>query len=882
MTSYAEIHDLAQETVETVQKVSELAKHELENSGRNPASAFGQLNTFTDTSAIRTGSKVAGGLADEYRRLVEEPVLARIDVEDEDGRHRTFYFARRFSVPGIKDFTSYRAPIGTLASQDVGDVFTLPNGTEVEVVGRLLINPTKQSGLWDSIKTRAFFEDKDTRLIPSLRELIDALEIEGSESDPFAEWDAQQQFYDPEIQRDIIRGISLRDQAILDKIQDGLFRKPLVSRVLLQGPPGTGKTTTLIRRLGQKLHLPEEMTEDLNSVARARTLNSTPHPDSWVMFTPTELLELYLREAFGREGIPADRSKVLTWEAYSRPFAKDQLRLLRGASGAGFILKHRDEHLTDRLHQTSIEWFESFARWSDEQFCEELLISSLEAEEAAPEDIAKHIKVIGSNLGDRGPDGLLSTFIDIKGDASAISNWVTEKRREIRERLDRKFTGVTNRDRSIAIAFLKFLESLQEEEPEEDTDDVLEDEQQRLTSSGRQVAYRSYRSAMQALARSKFQKRSLPKNSRNARIVDWLGSNILSDEEALEIGTDLHLLTQASFLSDPVSRYFGRIVARYRTFRREEGKGWYDVDKIDPTSISQLELDLLILSYLKPAKELLSSQRVSNELEDGYWRHLRPVADEFRTQVVVDEATDFSPIQLAAMNQLSHPDIKSFFACGDFNQRLTRWGTSTEDQLLWAIPGIESQSIRVGYRQSKSLSRFSSELLASMTGETPELLPPSFGEHVGVPPCLLEGAGNIEVTARWVSDRIIEIERAIGYLPSTAVFVAAEADVGPVAQALNETLADHNITVKPCPNGEVMGRDSDVRVFAIEHIKGLEFEAAFLLALDSLARLEPDIFDKFLYVGATRAATYLGLTCDDRLPDSIAHLRTHCTEAWPN
>jgi hypothetical protein len=855
MKSDTEIGEFAQETLDTVQNVSERARQELERSRGNPASALGQLNTFTDTGAIRSGSEVIGGLADEYMRLVEEPVLARIDVEDEDGQPRTYYFARRYSVPGVKNFTSYRAPIGMLASQDVGDVFTLPNGTEVEVVDKLLLNPTKQSGLWDSTKTRAFFDDEDIRLIPSLRDFIDALEGTPDELDPFAEWDAEQKFGDPDIQRDIIRGISLRDQAILDKIQDGLFRMPLVSRVLLQGPPGTGKTTTLIRRLGQKLNLPEEMTDDIGSIARARTLNGTRHPDSWVMFTPTQLLELYLREAFGREGIPADRSKVLTWEAYSRPLAKDDLGLLRGASGGGFILKGRNEHLSDQVHQRSIEWFENFSNWSDQQFFDQLMTSSLEAEKAATDDISKNVKAIVELLTNRGADGVLPALIEIKDDAEVISNWVTGKRREIRERLDRKFTGITNRDRALAISFLKFLETLQEEDPdEEDADDVLEEEQRRITSSGRQIAFRAFRNAMQGLARSKYQKRSLAKNSRNSRIVDWLGSNILSDDEAQDIGAELHFLTQASFLADPVNRYFGRIGPRYRAFRRDAGKSWYDIDKIKPSTISQLELDLLILAYLKPAKELLSDRRVSNELEDPYWRRLRRVADELKTQVVVDEATDFSPIQLAAMNQLSHPDINSFFACGDFNQRLTRWGTSTEDQLLWSVPGIEPHSIKVGYRQSQKLSRFSGALLAAMSGTSPELLPPSFGKHVGLAPALLEGAGGVEVAAQWVSDRIIEIEKAIGYLPSTAVFVAAEADVGPVAEALNGHLADHNITVKPCPNGEVMGRDSDVRVFAIEHIKGLEFEAAFFLALDVLAREEPDIFDKFLYVGSTRAA----------------------------
>ena len=40
-----------------------------------------------------------------------------------------------------------------------------------------------------------------------------------------------------------------------------------------------------------------------------------------------------------------------------------------------------------------------------------------------------------------------------------------------------------------------------------------------------------------------------------------------------------------------------------------------------------------------------------------------------------------------------------------------------------------------------------------------------------------------------------------------------------------------------------------------------QFEAVFFSRVDSLATQEPDLFDKFLYVGATRAATYLGITC---------------------
>jgi len=48
--------------------------------------------------------------------------------------------------------------------------------------------------------------------------------------------------------------------------------------------------------------------------------------------------------------------------------------------------------------------------------------------------------------------------------------------------------------------------------------------------------------------------------------------------------------------------------------------------------------------------------------------------------------------------------------------------------------------------------------------------------------------------------------------------------------------------------------------FNIRHIKGLEFEAVFFVDMDQTISKYPALFSKYLYVGATRAATYLGMT----------------------
>jgi superfamily I DNA/RNA helicase len=70
-------------------------------------------------------------------------------------------------------------------------------------------------------------------------------------------------------------------------------------------------------------------------------------------------------------------------------------------------------------------------------------------------------------------------------------------------------------------------------------------------------------------------------------------------------------------------------------------------------------------------------------------------------------------------------------------------------------------------------------------------------------------------------------------------------------------------------------------VFDIQHIKGLEFEAVFFVGIDLLAERMPDLFQRFFYVGATRAATYLGITCQGDLPARLEATRPHFkTDSW--
>lgn len=154
-------------------------------------------------------------------------------------------------------------------------------------------------------------------------------------------------------------------------------------------------------------------------------------------------------------------------------------------------------------------------------------------------------------------------------------------------------------------------------------------------------------------------------------------------------------------------------------------------------------------------------------------------------------------------------------------------------------------------------------------------------ENEGLSPVLQTGLSDWQSLAAWLAERIREIEQFSQQLPSIAVLANQESDLQPLADALNVALADQAIRAVPCPKGQAIGPEGDVRIFEVEHIKGLEFEAIFFVDIDKLERSQPELFERYLYVGATRAASFLGLTCStDNLPQSLQPVSDLLARDW--
>lgn len=883
------IEQVAGEALTQLESIAAAANDKLRDGRTLGSDALASINTMTSSSAIQKLDQISQANRESYQVLAAEPAIARVVVMDEEGEERIYYICRTSPVSGFPNLASYRAPVGRLASLAIGAEFALPNGTVVEVLERAQLRPAALADGWDSRDTVVEAEDFGPITIESLRALL--TEVAGEEvtedilGQLLAEETVKANIIDG-VRRSVITKMGLRDQPILDQYQDEIFRLPLDKRLLILGPPGTGKTTTLIRRLGQKLDTAFLEEGEQHLVETVGTGQGIAHANSWLMFTPTELLKQYLKEAFAREGVPAPDQRIRTWQDYRRELARNAFGVLRTASGGGtFVLKDSLPSLSAEALDRPIQWFDDFDTWQRNTYVQELHEAAALLREANAPEVQSLGERLQNILARAGDGTLASTFGSLAAELPKVQALVTSLKETSDGKIKAALNLQLNRNREFLDELARFIDSLQQTQTTDDEQDDLDaDEEEDTTAprTGRAAALNAYMQAVRAEARATASKRTLSKASRNGKIIEWLGDRTLTEADRAGVGESLLVQSNARRFVNPVKRYLDGIPKRYRAFRRERQQtgNWYLNKGFEARDIHPLELDIVLLAILHAAGDLISKPNVQRDIDSPAWSSLQPILGHYRNQILVDEATDFSPIQLACMAALSHPRLRSFFACGDFNQRLTTWGARSADDLKWVFADIDIKGITVSYRQSKQLNDLARAMIRAVGGTEQNVSLPAHMDSVGVAPALLEHAAEMPVIVSWLANRIREIERFVGQLPSTAIFVNSENDVAPVAEALNAALAEHNIQVIACREGQAVGQETNVRVFDIQHIKGLEFEAVFFIGIDQLAALHPSLFDKYLYVGTTRAATYLGVTCDGALPPVIEELRPLFGQHW--
>ena len=83
------------------------------------------------------------------------------------------------------------------------------------------------------------------------------------------------------------------------------------------------------------------------------------------------------------------------------------------------------------------------------------------------------------------------------------------------------------------------------------------------------------------------------------------------------------------------------------------------------------------------------------------------------------------------------------------------------------------------------------------------------------------------------------------------------------------------IEVEGAREGNNLGNPARVRVFPVECIKGLEFEAVFHVGLDRMAEIHKELIDKYVYVGLSRARSFLGIAYERQFPQRLQCIQQH-------
>lgn len=888
-----ELKVIAEEALLTFAEIADSAKQKLISVTNCSTDSFATGNTLTGGRAYQNLNNIGQTNREGWEVLQREPAIARLLLEDEEGQQRVVYIARKssLSLPSCTQFASYASPIGRLAELPVGDEasVTLQGRQQVFcLIEKTNLRPEISDGEWDSIYSQYRNMDGEVFSIDSLRALLFTTDFDGSdELDRLLEQSAVGSGVHAGIRHQIRMAMGLRDQPILDQFQGEIFRLPLDSQLIILGPPGTGKTTTLIKRLGQKLDI-ENLDENERRLISITNKN-IPHENSWLMFTPSELLRHYLKEAFSREQVPASDARIKTWIVYRNDIARNTLGILRTANGGRFILKTDMYNLAAAVVNDPRIWYQSFSEFHDQRLKTQLKEGATIIGQSAFDSsllIIRGLLRIVDDLADR---ALIDLYRDLAEQENEIKSLLDESKQVTDRLLIKERNQIFNRDKTIFERLSKFLVGLQQDDtPDDESDDEAEfdDDDTETTvaqsSGGIASAVKAYLGALRSLARSSYRKRSLPKNSRSAKIVGWLGNALPTNDVLLEIGQRISFQNGLRRFVNASKRYVAEVPNSYRLFRKSisDVADFYCEAAPNQPHLSSIELDAVVLLMLRNCRDLLSQSFVTKELEAPRYESLRSVASLFRNQIMVDEATDFSMLQLACMESLTTLKGRSFFACGDFNQRITHTGIRNTEQIAWVSPRISAKTINLVYRQSRILNAFAGDLLKLLDGDLSALGElPSESTHEGVKPVLLEDASE-EDAAQWITERIKEVERSVGKMPTIAILVNSEADVKPMTNRLTACLEVVSLKAVACEEGKALGEDGDVRVFDIQHIKGLEFEAVFFVGVDQLAEQKPELFDRYLYVGTTRAATYLGVVCYQTLPVKIQPLQSHFNSAW--
>jgi hypothetical protein len=602
--------------------------------------------------------------------------------------------------------------------------------------------------------------------------------------EPFISHDKPVPFIPPASphRQSVERGVTLHMKAILDPVQDAIFRSPLNSRIRISGGPGTGKTTVLLKRLSQKNKF-EYLNDEEKSLFQG---DREWREQDWYLFSPSDLLKGYLEKALAKELLPAGDEHVKVYATFRNEILRDLGVLRVGKHGALTFVPE-------------IELWKGEMPVIDRDFVVAF---------------AKHLQSFYEKTVNGAIDDTLNLIRDVTDQVrSGFSPFVADPiLREINAEAERLRSSMCHSPIR-AREFVQRMESIS-------------------TNAGAILGILKRSTVVASAMKGK---------------VEALGT----------IGK-----------LRPMDLVFGRIASAYIEFR----DGETGVSR-GPACACAPELDLILFAVLETLHQLwdlIRSGSVSIPVK------IKNLAEQLRVNICIDEVTDFSPIEIACMEKFAVPKVGGVTICGDLMQRITSRGIAEWDDLEVFSKGLIGHELAIAYRQTGRLFSIARDLFVAKTGLTSIDFRSAYPIHAEDPPALALQLASEDDVSNWIAERVFEIFGLCGqHLPTIAILVPDGDAIDVIASRLRNLLAPAGIEVDASPTGSLLGNPSRVRVFPVTAIKGLEFEAVFYVDLDIMARLQPDLIDKYMYVGLSRARSFLGVTCRQVFPDELSEIVEH-------